>query len=105
MGELLDVLRLNNFFMVAGTTERARGRLSEEIVGRGTPLTWDANNGTMVVYDDNGMPWIRSRKFPLDAAEETWAKRFNLQRGAYVPHSNDGGTFKNLISEKLGIAI
>ena len=105
MGMIQTELRLNDFFMVAGTTERARGCLSEDLVGRGTPLTWDINNGLMVIYDDIGMPWIRCTRWVTRNWEEEFVEHHKLTRGARVPHSNDGGTFKQLMFEQIGISV
>ena len=62
------------------------------VVGTGTKNTWDQNNGTTVVYDEEGSPWvIRNRFLTEGCAKEL--RGFHLEMGAYVPHSNDGGEF------------
>lgn len=85
------------FFSVLGTSERLTSE--EYYVKRGQPNTHDYNNGILVVYDEEGRPWIiRDPK----ANYTIWRKlrEFNLSQGAYVPHSNDGGHFIRKI-EKL----
>ena len=99
--ELLD----NLFFPALGTNESPGFIKSEEVVGVGEPLTWDTNNGMIVVYDDMGYPWIRSRKFFTSEWEVQFANQHSLKRGANVPHSNDGGTFKQLVLEQTGVHI
>ena len=62
-------------------------------VTAGEPLTFDANNGVLVVYDETGWPWIR-RNYLSDVEKREFDSLVNtasLKRGAYVPHSNDGG--------------
>jgi hypothetical protein len=87
---LSEKLRALGFLPVLGTTEMAGGR--ECVVGRGDPFSCDSNNGVFVVYDEDGSPWL-SR-----STRRIWERFFlvvavDLRRGAYVPHSNDGGTF------------
>ena len=97
------------FFSALGTCENLvdlLGGPDPHIVGRGTPFTWDANNGVTVIYDEEGRPWIKqSRQIseedkrllsgqPMTRAMTGGAMtRVALVTGAYVPHSNDGGRF------------
>lgn len=91
--KLLDI----GFFSALGTSE-------EEVhVGRRTPNTYDSNNGVTVVYDEEGRPWI-VRNDHLDGVMEKFQiviAEHSLKRGAYVPHSNDGGYFVHEVLPKL----
>lgn len=93
---------LDRFFWVLGTFENS-GLMTNGgcYVVRGAPLTWDQNNGVVVVYDEEGRPWITRRNREVDLIIETYSRDFGLQRGAYVPHSNDGGLFVKEVIEKL----
>ncbi len=89
---LSTVLLNGGFFPVLGTTERMGPSGSNPVVLIGTQFSWDANNGIMVVYDERGWPWITlwwNGARVIDGLE----RDFNLRRGAFVPHSNDGGCF------------
>lgn len=92
----------NSFFWALGTFENS-GLMTNGgcYVVRGAPLTWDQNNGVVVVYDEEGRPWIIRRNREVDLIIETFCRDFKLQRGAYVPHSNDGGLFVKEVFEKL----
>jgi len=80
------------FFFVLDTYE-CSGPMSEgRRVKRGQPNTQDCKNGVMVVYDEEGRPWIM-RGSKVDDTVRQGLGDFNLSRGAYVPHSNDGGHF------------
>ena len=98
MGQVFDLLNNSGFFSALGTIERYLGE--DRLVRRGTPLTHGRNNGILVIYDDQGWPWvILARKL----STRWWiAMSFNtyhnsdlvdFRPGAYVPHSNDGGHF------------
>lgn len=90
-----------DFFCALGTTQHAGPRRLEIIVKRGTPNTYDHNNGVTVVYDEVGRPWIRyGRHVPPHMSANEYNESINrligeykLVRGASVPHSNDGGCF------------
>ena len=71
-----------DFRMVLGMTETVGGGANPSIIGKGKPLTWDANNGVTVIYDENGSPWVHRGTLIIS----------DLQRGAHVPFSNDGGS-------------
>ena len=89
------------FFSVLGTTEHAGGGRDGFLVKRGTPNTFDGNNGVSVVYDETGCPWIlRGGTVSLNTWN-TLVRPFNLRRGAHVPHSNDGGRFVHEVVAKL----
>ena len=97
------------FFPVFGTMEFTPGSIREisngtdpTIVGKGTPKTWDYNNGTIVVYDEDGFPWIRSVMFVSIEFMQRFAAENQIQKGAFVPHSNDGRTFKRIVEEQTG---
>ncbi len=97
---LLDL----GFFSALGTTEHAGPRPQVLVVKRQTPFTYDYNNGVMVVYDEEGRPWIRSGEVSIYemVTELRNERRDNpLTRGAYVPHSNDGGHFVREILPEL----
>jgi len=96
-----DLMALG-FFSALGTSEHP-GMIDKEIhVKRGTPHTFDSNNGVTVVYDEDGRPWITSKNYGggIESLREAnhW---YALQRGAYVPHSNDGGHFVHEVIDKL----
>ncbi len=88
------------FFSALGTSEHLGMTPEECHVKRGQPNTQDYNNGVQVVYDENGRPWIiHGSKVDDTVQQGLWD--FNLSRGAYVPHSNDGGYFIREIAMKL----
>jgi hypothetical protein len=94
VGFLSERLLRHRFFWVLGTMENLALVTSGLCqVERKEPLTWDQNNGVVVVYDEEGRPWIIRRTEAIDLLIETFCRDFGLQRGAYVPHSNDGGKF------------
>ena len=81
---------------VYGTTEKLAKQ--QRFVPVGQPYTWDTNNGILVIYDERGWPWIKRGSDSLDTAE-LFGGEPNT-RGAYVPHSNDGGEFvKKMLEE------
>jgi hypothetical protein len=99
----------DRWFPALGTVEMSPVALSvirnggtPYLVEKGTPLTYDSNNGTLVVYDDAGHPWIKSSRLITPRAMANMAVEYGLQPGARVPHSNDGGTFKRLLAEQTG---
>ncbi len=111
MGALSHELLDRGFFSALGTTERASFPNGGYLVEHKGPYTWDTNNGVLVVYDEEGRPWLRrtmtSEGQPFvesDAwrkicscvlVDSAWSRNTKpeLTRGAYVPHSNDGGLF------------
>ena len=93
---LLDL----GFFLALGTSEHPATTKEEIHVGHGTPNTFDSNNGVMVVYDEMGRPWIlRNNHVPDEFVRKV--QEYCLKRGAYVPHSNDGGHFICKVLPKL----
>jgi hypothetical protein len=98
------------FFPVFGTVEFSPGSMrllregnEPQLVDKRDPFTWDSNNGTYVVYDDEGKPWIRSTTYvDRDWMKGNFASRHNLKQGAFVPHSNDGGRYKQLVATQTG---
>jgi hypothetical protein len=91
MSKLSHVLLDFGFFSALGTSERGLPP-EEALVKRGTPNTFDSNNGVTVVYDEEGRPWIMHHTCVTD---EVWnaLQEYSLKCGANVPHSNDGGHF------------
>ena len=87
--ELSHTLLDLGFLCALGTSERG---VAENFVGRGNPNTYDHNNGVVVVYDEEGRPWIIPGNLLTGKAAEMLRKLY-LKRGAFVPHSNDGGHF------------
>ena len=83
---LSQVLKEQGYKNVLATNERHAGGASP--VWYGQPFTWDYNNGVTVVYDENGEPWIKHGRLWLEGLKPEL-----LERGAHVPHSNDGGHF------------
>ena len=68
-----------HFKQVSTLVETVGGQ--SKTIAKGTPLTWDANNGVTVIYDEDGYPWVTPGEAPVHG----------LRKGAYVPFSNDGG--------------
>jgi hypothetical protein len=98
--ELLD----RGFFSALGTSEHPGAAYGPGVlVVRGTPYTFDHNNGTTVVYDEVGRPWIKKTDGMESERLRKWANenRVELKYGAYVPHSNDGGCFMSEVVGKL----
>lgn len=85
-------------FSALGTIERVH---SAPIVRRREPLTYDANNSTVVVYDEQGRPWICSGRSAIAEKVFNLALERGCKRGAYVPHSNDGGEFVREVMPEL----
>jgi len=87
------------FFSALGTSEHPGLATGVAVrachVRRKKPNTWDSNNGVTVVYDELGRPWIirRENTFKIVDFGAMIIHAYNLERGAYVPHSNDGGWF------------
>ena len=94
--ELSHELQNLGFFPALGTLE---GLKEEKLVPvkPGLPYTYDKNNGVTVVFDEKGHPWIRSRwdnnKGVVKGLFKKMIHAHSLDRGAHVPHSNDGGLF------------
>ncbi len=96
------------FFSAIGTTEHSgmEAKGQEHPVKSGTPKTFDYNNGTYVVYDEQGRPWIVSSLSDIQRANlQELIATHELQHGAYVPHSNDSGHFVREVMPKLMLAI
>ena len=90
-------------FMAYGTCEKKGPKL--KCVKTGEPKTWDINQGILVVYDEKGLPWVRFATSQSHSWLERVAMSHNLEKGAYVPHSNDNGKFLLDYMEKTGIRI
>lgn len=105
MGKLSNNLNELGFFSALGTSEECAVTTEEKEarVGRGDPHTYDYNNGVMVIYDEQGRPWIIRSDYDEEVKEkiETLVSEHRMKRGAYVPHSNDGGKFVRKILPKL----
>jgi hypothetical protein len=93
------------FTSVLGTIEYPG--MSAHFVHVGEPLKYDTNNGMVVVYDEEGRPWITTMDDPrLEYADElgnfaNMMRSFGVERGAYVPHSNDGGYYQREVLANL----
>lgn len=104
--QLSHVLTDTGFFSALGTTETKRSStetagMTTELVKLGTPKTWDDNNGVYVVYDEKGRPWIMRKSERADIKMSVVREHHDLNLGAYVPHSNDGGHFIADVLPKL----
>ena len=96
--KLLDL----GFFSALGTTERSAGQPDGFLVKRGTPNTFDYNNGVVVVYDEMGRPWLKPGPGGVLVEEiHEIRNEYSLTIGAHVPHSNDGGRFAHEILPTL----
>lgn len=80
------------FVQVLGTTEHF-GYDGKAVVGQRTPRTCDRNNGTVVVYDESGSPWVMRSRYLDEDRFWSFVRKQRLEWGAYVPHSNDAGAF------------
>ncbi|HEY4528466.1 MAG TPA: hypothetical protein VJJ48_01400 [Candidatus Paceibacterota bacterium] len=101
MDKLCALLKSMKFYPVLGTTEYAGGNSKPVEVKKGKPLTWDRNNGVAVVYDEDGCPWIKEGFMQPGGCGGLTINQYILTRGAYVPHSNDGGYFVREVLPKL----
>lgn len=80
------------FHEAVGTIEKVSLKEQVVVAKREAKLTFDTNNGVMAVYDEDGQPWLLTLdRITPEIAE--WLKTSELTRGAYVPHSNDGGHY------------
>ncbi|MBI2050854.1 MAG: hypothetical protein HYT31_03530 [Parcubacteria group bacterium] len=104
MGKLSHRLLDLGLFCALGTSEHPGHSEEEQHVKHGTPNTFDCNNGVVVIYDEEGRPWIKSVRDVTDEVRRAlWTLNytFNVQHGAYVPHSNDGGHFVRTVLPTL----
>jgi hypothetical protein len=96
---LSSELRKLGFFMVYGQIELSCSGIQPEnysdlsLIGKGDPKKYDYNNGVHVVYDEEGYPWICNYDRISGSSLDQLKKFFGLESGAWVPHSNDGGTY------------
>ncbi len=100
--ELIDL----GFFSALGTSEHPGGMKGEGVyVKRRSPNTYDSNNGVIVIYDENGRPWIIRDYNDLILGNRILKviHEHDLKRGAYVPHSNDGGHFVDKVLPNLKV--
>ncbi len=73
----------------------------DRFVEKGVPMTYDACNEVMVVYDERGWPWIKRLSSHVlvgegviwDLFQQLTVMPYDLKRGAYVPHAKDGGAY------------
>lgn len=93
--KLSQVLLDCKFMPVYGTTERSGSQQRPVLLGR--PFTWDTNNGISVVYDEEGRPWIKRGGIN----SSVFYAYGQLNTGAYVPHSNDGGAFASQVLDQM----
>lgn len=104
--KLSDLLTGLHFFYALGTTEHVATKA--KLVTQGKPFSFDTNNGVMVICSESGAPWIALTKRlnehdpqKLIAGQiRGWLFAGLMIRGAYVPHSNDGGRFIQRITER-----
>lgn len=104
MGKLSHELIDLGFFSALGTSEHPGFCREGQHVRRGTPNTYDSNNGVSVVFDEEGRPWIVVNRNMNDETAPKLTEilhEYGVKRGAYVPHSNDGGHFVLSIMSKL----
>lgn len=94
------------FFCAFGTTERPGLHPEGFLVKKGTPCTWDSNNGVVCVYDEDGRPWVTLNRKIQDISMDfaVLQRTYNIRRGAPVPHSNDGGQFMLYILPTLMVS-
>ena len=90
VGMLLEM----GFILVLDTTESYHGSPKKvcrgQCVGGRLPC-WDRTQGLTAVYDLDRRPWVRAKT--LTPREHGRLRMTWRQRGAYVPHANDGGVF------------
>lgn len=88
-------LRKLGMFMCLNTNETPGIGNETRKVGRGEPNRFGLNNGVYAVFDEHGNPWIAGASSFRGFGDQLnqLAKRFGLESGCYVPHSNDGGYF------------
>lgn len=92
--KLSERLLEEGFFLALGSIEKPACMEPGVLVKCGTPNTYDYNNGAWAVYDELGRPWIIYRESWHTGKMNLICELFpDLRRGAYVPHSNDGGEF------------
>jgi hypothetical protein len=93
MGNKLSHVLLDmGFFSALGTSEHP-GLCEEEChVKCGAPNRICNNNGVTVIYDEVGRPWIIHNSRITKEVRAALVE-FELEHGAYVPHSNDMGRF------------
>lgn len=101
-----EVLLEMGFFSALGSMEHQCMEDELTYVRKRTPLTYDVNNSTLVIYDEEGRPWIRTCVEGLLTEVVVNKPKTNpdlpaLTRGAFVPHSNDGGYFMRTVLPML----
>lgn len=85
--------RVSRFgFMHVFRMTESFGRGDTAKVDKGLPGRWDQNNGVIVVYDEDGQPWIYPASRMTDDIRSFVR---SLHPGEYVPFSNDGGKSVN----------
>lgn len=88
---LSSTLSQLGFAQVTGTNETVEG-VAQRII-KGDPYTYDGSGNTVVVYDEFGEAWVKLCTLTeLPTCYETIFEH-DLKRGAYVPHSSDGGVW------------
>jgi hypothetical protein len=84
------------FFCAFNTPEQVeKDSPKQKYVDRGEPNTYDFKNGVLAIYDEKGLPWIILQSYTeeIRVKIEELILSHSLRRGAYVPHSKDGGLF------------
>ena len=96
--DVKTALRSAGFQCVFQYQETTGGDAKGRQVEKGVPMTYDYNNGVVVVYDQDGFPWVA----PINYLER-FEGRDQLRRGADVPFSKDGGhRIRKMFPEAFG---
>lgn len=81
----------NGFIQVLGQTENIFGK--QRTIKKGEPITYNTNNSTIIVCDENGLPWVNhlEKIKNFDIFEKILKDCHVEQEEIWVPFSNDGG--------------
>lgn len=101
MFELSTALKAAKFVLCHQGKDRVAGSLCT--IETGTPFSFEFNNGMAAIYDEQGHAWVIPCRLFTDAVaialfrskyHSRWEYQGErLKKGAYVPHSNDGGAW------------
>ncbi len=86
------------FFNALGTHETSGRRVQKD-----TSCSIGYRNGVLVIYDENGEPWIMTNHHPRfrEAEQAHYCRRLDSWNAVWVPHTNDGGQFVNEVLPTL----